>query len=51
MCQVVPSLAAVIVSEDGDLSFIQSLADSGSKRFSIRHLNMIESAHVLEVSA
>lgn len=50
MRQVAPSLAAVIVSEDGDLAFIQSLADSGTKRFSMRHINMIESAHALEVS-
>lgn len=50
MRQVAPSLAAVIVSEDGDLSFIQSLADSGTRRFSMRHINMIESAHALEIS-
>lgn len=48
MRQVAPSLASIITADMGDLSFIQSLVDSGVKRFSIRHINMIESALALE---
>ncbi len=48
MRQVASSLAAVVVADEGDLSFIQSLVDSGSRRFSMRHINMIESSLALE---
>lgn len=44
MRQVASSLAAVVVSDEGDLSFIQNLVDSGIRRFSLRHINMIERA-------
>ena len=42
MRQVASSLAAVVVSDAGDLSFIQNLVDSGIRRFSLRHINIIE---------
>lgn len=48
MRQVASSLAAIVISNDGDLSFIEQLVHSGRKRLSSRHIDMIERAFVLE---